>query len=624
MHKYWITYLIVLLSLFLFWPSFIIAAQDNDLDLFYGAEEMIETVSQMPKPITQVAENVSIITAEDIAAMPGVHTITDVLNRVPGIFIRSHGQDFANSDTVDIQGSNYKNVVFLIDGIRWNKVADGVTYTNSIPLMIVRRLEVIKGAASSVWGSALGGVINIITKEPGTSHKPTGTISASYGKYASQDHGLDTRGKIGKLGYYLYAGQQDSQGLLNNRYFSNHPLYGRLQYALPGQSILAMSMGYTAPDYIYGHTLDGDFRGRSIDRNFFYTTDLSVPLQTGMGFNIGLHHLSNDLMVNNTTISSGIMNTNYLYAQARTGGTARLTWQHDIHSAVLGGEYDHSSETDQNQINGYQAATIAEESWAIYLNDTVNWQKLSISPGLRYDYSSISDSILSPSLGLTYRLADTVLLRAIVAKGFRKPSLNLKHGDPLIYNVNPSTHLQPEKIWTYQAGIESNHAGFGSLKATLFRHESTDIPTWDSNSWQYVNGGGVQRQGVEIEARTVAVHDISLAGNYTYVYERPDTGITGRQYNAKLTISYDDQQGNNLELFGNYVWWGAINSPAYFMGRYNTFIWELSGRKTMLMNKGLDLEVFGVVHNLFNGSQYDDSWAPNAPRWLEVGMRLHY
>lgn len=626
MNKYWTNYLpAVLLVLLSALPAMAAAqnTQKGDLDLFYGSDEMVETASHVSKPISQVAENVSIVTAEDIAAMPGVHTITDVLNRVPGIFIESRG-DFASSNAVEVQGSDYKHVVFLIDGVRWNKVADGITFTNSIPLLIVRRIEVIKGAASSAWGSALGGVINIITKEPGTTSRPTGTVSVSYGEHATHDDGVDARGRVGRLGYYLYAGDQQSNGLLDNRYFHNRPLYGKLRYALPGEATLAMSMGYTAPDYINLHASEIDYKSGTVDRNFFYTADLSVPLQSGWGLNVGLHSLKNDLTINGSSISSGALYSNTTYEQARFGGEARLTWHQGIHAAVLGGEFDRANETDQDQISGYRTATMYEEAWALYLNDTMSWQRFSLTPGLRYDYSSISDNMLDPSLGLTYQFTDALLLRASVARGFRKSSLNTKQGDPLIYGTVPSQNLQPERIWTYQAGFETRRQGLGSLKATLFWHQSDGVPTYDPAGNQYVNGEGMRRQGVEIEARSIEVHDLSLIGSYTYVYQRPDTGTRGREYNVKLTLNYDDHQGDNVQLFGNYIWWGAIESPDYFEGRYNTFIWDLSGRKRLPLLDGLDLEAFAVLHNLFSGSQYADTWQKNAPRWLEAGLRLYY
>lgn len=72
-------------------------------------------------------------------------------------------------------------MLLLLDGVRLNQNSSGAALSHFIPLGIIKRVEIIKGAASSSWGSALGGVINIITKDVGKSNRPTGNINVSYG-----------------------------------------------------------------------------------------------------------------------------------------------------------------------------------------------------------------------------------------------------------------------------------------------------------------------------------------------------------------------------------------------------------------------------------------------------------
>jgi vitamin B12 transporter len=75
---------------------------------------------------------------------------------------------------------------------------------------IIDRIEVIKGPASSAWGSSLGGLINIITKAAGTTRTPSGALQVSYGEAGSLDAGAHLSGKTGPLGYFLFAGRQES------------------------------------------------------------------------------------------------------------------------------------------------------------------------------------------------------------------------------------------------------------------------------------------------------------------------------------------------------------------------------------------------------------------------------
>jgi vitamin B12 transporter len=69
----------------LFYPAY---AQDEEelqiLQMFYKEEELVVTPTRYPKPISQTAENITVVTAEQIEAM-NAHTLTDVLNTIPGV-----------------------------------------------------------------------------------------------------------------------------------------------------------------------------------------------------------------------------------------------------------------------------------------------------------------------------------------------------------------------------------------------------------------------------------------------------------------------------------------------------------------------------------------------------------
>ncbi|WP_339136643.1 MAG: TonB-dependent receptor plug domain-containing protein [Candidatus Electrothrix sp. GW3-4] len=73
--------------------------EDKLLDLYFDEEELVETATRSPKPISQVAENVTIVTAEDIEAMHA-HTLAEVLNRQAGVFVDFFGQDFLGDAAV--------------------------------------------------------------------------------------------------------------------------------------------------------------------------------------------------------------------------------------------------------------------------------------------------------------------------------------------------------------------------------------------------------------------------------------------------------------------------------------------------------------------------------------------
>ncbi|HLD29275.1 MAG TPA: TonB-dependent receptor plug domain-containing protein, partial [bacterium] len=146
------------------------------LRLFYSEKALVVSSTRHPKPISQVAENITIVTAREIEEM-NAHTVAEVLNRIPGVFI-NFGQgvgSFGSASLIYIQGSEDRHVFVLVDGVAWNFLSSGAAETNAIPVGIIERIEMIKGPASSAWGSSLGGVINIITKPAGTAARPAGS-----------------------------------------------------------------------------------------------------------------------------------------------------------------------------------------------------------------------------------------------------------------------------------------------------------------------------------------------------------------------------------------------------------------------------------------------------------------
>src|SRR4030043_1906305 len=174
------------------------------LRMFYKEEELVVTPTRNLKPISQVAENITIVTAEQIESM-NAHTLTDVLNTIPGIQVDIRGGPGSVANAL-IQGSDFRHVLVIIDGVTLNNLSDNFADISAIPVQNIKRIEIIKGPASSSWGSSLGGVINIITKAPAQAKKIEGTLSASYGERNTGDYRAEASGKIDNFGYYVYGG----------------------------------------------------------------------------------------------------------------------------------------------------------------------------------------------------------------------------------------------------------------------------------------------------------------------------------------------------------------------------------------------------------------------------------
>ncbi|MDY6973415.1 MAG: TonB-dependent receptor [Thermodesulfobacteriota bacterium] len=610
------------------------------LRMFYNDEDLVISPTRHPKPISQVAENITVITAKEIEDM-NAHTVAEVLDRVPGLFI-NFNRDFGATSLIQAQGSEERHVLVLTDGIPWNFLNSGGAETNSIPVGIIERIEVIKGPGSSAWGSALGGVVNIITRPAGTTERPTGTISASYGKEDTQDYRAGLAGRAGSVGYYLFAGSQDADGLRSSREFDGYSLYSKFNIPLSTNVAADLSMGYTQPDIGLGDFITEGLRQSAGSHVFFATASLSAPLTRELNLSLSLHHLKQKSILTNNSLGwglkgpPGVLYLETEYDEKTTGGHGKLVFDHGQHTAVLGVDIDHGK-LDQVleagaflQLVGAPARSTSHpdmDTWAVYANDTIVLGRWSVTPGIRYDHNSITGSFVSPSLGVTCLLGNDSLIRASAARGFTIPPLSWTSGGALF--LDPNRSLDHEEVWSCQAGVESRALPYLWVKATLFRHEVDDTLTKDlygagppGYNDLYANDGEITRHGLELEAETLPFYNMTVSAGYACAHMRPSNEHgSDNIYSCNIGIRYDDNKSFTAELFGHYVWWDLDKA---WGASYDDFIWDLNLRKKILSRQGSDADLFLTAHNLFSGSQYTYIDSRNPETWLEAGMRLRF
>jgi len=608
------------------------------LNLFYEEKDLVVSSTRQPKHIFDSAENITVITVKEIEAM-NAHTVGDVLSRVPGLFVSSN-HDFGASTLINAQGVSARHVLILLDGIPWNFNFNETAETNTIPIGIVERIEVVKGPASSVWGPYLGGAVNIITKDVGNSAVPSGSVSASYGNSRSGDYRAEVRGAAGTTGYYMFAGHQASDGLVSARSFDNDAFFAKVHAPVTDRLSLGASLGYSDPDADLGDFPERNFSSNAWDR-----------VQWGKGYlrgeitdSLSLHASAYKLMRKNVSETldlgfDGSLGDLLLSTETEedfSGANIEFSWKPANHSVVTGAEYirgdfDTRLRTGEYyQFLGAHPVSLdqsAETRQSFYINDTILLGRFSLTPGLRYDHSSLGEEQLSPSFGVTCKLPENTLLRASIARGFSLPPTSLKKTGGLFLDPNPD--LDSESIWSYQAGMETAQKYFW-VKATLFYHEIEDgvvkinggggPPAYNDI---YVNEGSVDHKGFEVEWETVPVWNLSLKAGFSYVHYNPAEYETGskRAYAADVCLKYDDNKGLNIQLMGRLLDWGM---PAEYQSEDGSFSWDLIATKQLTDLGKIVPELFGSIHNLSNQDQYTMPGHKNPDRWVEAGIRFRF
>ncbi len=318
----------------------------------------------------------------------------------------------------------------------------------------------------------------------------------------------------------------------------------------------------------------------------------------------------------NRTGLGAIVFTNNFAAQDSTSGiTTRLTWGDSSMSLVTGVEYAHVQAAYKDLISA--AAPEYDRgwnSWALYGNGSYTYGRLTVIPGVRLDLTGVDGDNLSYTLGASWQFDQNTILRTYAAHGFTPPAPHSQSGGP-------------QKLSTIQAGIESSAVPFLWLKGTLFYNalrggvSSGILPRTSQN-----------RQGIEVEARTIQFSGLYLTGGYTYLYAtNADTGdqlqttdlLSVPPHAVKLALNYGHPGcGLRSSLTGNYVWW---NSSGSFSASDTGMIWDLYLNWKLKSAYGLSPELFFTGHNLLNGIQTTDTTLyTNASRWYEGGVRVRF
>lgn len=602
-------------------PAFGQSDEEKTFLLMYFKEEELQVISatRSLKSITRVAENVEVVTKEDIELI-NAHTLADILNTVNGVQIYFAGASPGSLVSLSIQGSSIEHVVVFIDGVRMNipNVAD----VASIPVQMIEKIEVIKGPASSAWGSSLGGVINVITKYP-SKRDIGGVLSASYGERNTGDIRAEGSGKKSGFGYYLSAGRLQTDGMRPFEEISNNNLYTKFSYDVSSKTDLGFSFFYNQ-----GKREEGDFSAFDLffkDRteNLFSTLNLNSSLSDALTLSISVRAARQRFDVETEILSIGESLGVARTDEREYGVSAKMTYKKGVHNLVFGSDYDY-----RELVTNYLLDVPKLNVFALYANDTISLGKVSITPGIRYDYTDRNEDFFSPSLGITYELAEKTILRGYIARGFNLPNIGDTEVDDIFFRHNPD--LGMEKVWSYQAGLESGVMKYVWLKVSAFRHDIRDAIVRvdldpDEGTWTVMNAEKVRRQGFEIEMKSMKFHNLILAAAAAFVDSKNLTtgeDINERpEYSYDVSLKYDDEKSFRALLRGRYVWW---NQSADLNAKYSTFIFDLNLMKTILKTGDHSLEAFLAGHNIFNGSQYPIDIFKNARRWLEAGLRYKF
>ncbi|HEY3180496.1 MAG TPA: TonB-dependent receptor [Casimicrobiaceae bacterium] len=382
-------------------------------------DPIVVTASRTPQSLAELLSDVTVIERDEIARA-GVESLAELLQRQPGIQITQNGGPGATSG-VYLRGANTNQTLVLIDGVRVSSASVGATAIEAIPLEQIERIEIVRGPASSLYGSdAIGGVIQIFTRRGSGAMRASGGIG--YGTYDTRSIDGGISGRTGVFTFSVHAGLQDSNGfnaIVNPANFSYDPdRDGYRSESVTASAGLELAAGHALSATYLRNRLNNQFDGGDAfdDRTITTLESGSVELRDRLS-STWVSRLTAAIGIDESVSKTGFGDFPFRTQQRQ------YAWQHDI--TLDPGLLTLALERREERVTTDSAFAVTERNTdsatAVYV-----WRQdpQALQVNLRYDDSSQYGGKTTGSVAYGYRLAPEWRITASAGTGFKAPSFN--------------------------------------------------------------------------------------------------------------------------------------------------------------------------------------------------------
>jgi len=593
---------------------------------------MVVTATRTEVPLNQLTTSLTVITNEEIRERQA-ELVSEVLRDVAGVNVVQTGS-MGNATSVFIRGSASNQVLVMIDGVEINSTTTGAYDFANLTTDNIERIEVLRGAGGTLYGSqAIGGVINIITKR-GQGPLDVG-VSLQGGNGWTNRQVATVRGGVGDLGYSLSVGHLASDGFRSvNDDYHNLSTSARLDYQVTENANLTGIFHFI-------NTRVGLFN----NNNFASTPDPNARQATTQY--VGKLEWAQKIMANwDYRIFGAIYKEHDKFSDdvdpcvffgSPCDSRTRDIFRPQINTGEFQTNYrleDWSTTTFGVQYNRRSASTSGGIDEAIgnvgyYLQQQFQFldRSLIMIPGIRLDDNQQFGTAWTPAFSAAYLFKEIgTKLKGGYAKGFRAPTLNElffppAFGCPAFGNPN----LGPEKSWEINFGAEQNFlAERIKMGANYFHREvknlidARPIPGNPFGCLREENVGSARFDGVELTLGIKIFEGLTLNANYTYLdWDTADGILRRRPHNSGNVILNYLQDALNVNLIVNIV--GRVDdfraaSPFgdTITAGYGIVDLAASYKLPWRMPLVKELSLIGKIQNLFN-KRYDQANGFRAP-----------
>lgn len=435
-------------------------AQDKKLD------SVVVTATRSPQIAKEVLSDNVVITAEEIARSGGT-SLADVLQRQRGIEITRNGGPGAQS-SVYIRGTDNKQNIVLVDGVRVGSATNGGASWNAIPLSQIDRVEIVYGSMSTMYGAdAVGGVIQIFTKQG--SGAPALTASAGAGTYDTRNVEAGVSGSSDRFRYAIRAAHERSDSFSATKPsigasshnpdrdgYENTSANGQLGFQMAKEQEIGMTFLHSLlrSEFDSGPRVDGRSRTR-VGAYGVYAKNRIAP------------NWNSHIQVSQ---SSDYSTNDASFGHSRYDTTQKnISWQNSF-KVGASDLFQVIAEHRKEEVDSSETALVRDRTTnslaaAYQLKRGAHLAALS----LRNDDNSQFGSETTGSVSYGYRITNALRANASVGTSFRAPTFN----DLYFPNFGIPT-LRPEKGRNAEIGLHYDD-GKTQYSAVYYRNRLRDL-----------------------------------------------------------------------------------------------------------------------------------------------------
>ncbi|MCW0517524.1 TonB-dependent receptor plug domain-containing protein [Riemerella anatipestifer] len=535
----------------------------------------VQRVSDVPLPIHSVEK-------KQIKQV-GSLRLNDILMEQTGLVItHNHGTG------VQIQGMGTEYTLILVNGMPLLGRTAGTLDLSRITVNDIKRIEILKGPSSSLYGSdALAGVINIITEDAETTK---GSLNLRAGTNTTIDFGGDFSIVKNNFSAHFSANRYSSEGygFNNNEFaqvvnpFQTYTYSSKLKYKLSPKWELA---------------LFSRFYDETIDTKTLYQKEKLAGFAKTLDYNISPEitwkpterltsvvrwywsDFKNDTNLKFLETKKTFDETFYREQYKRVENFTEIKWHPKLQTTLGAGAIFQGVEASRysNKKEMHQLYGLAQANYKA----TDRWQILA---GVRYDYNNVFGAQWNPKLATDFKFTEALTLRASVGRGFKAPDfrqlyLNFTNNlvgysvvgtqeveamveemwqqgsiSQIFMNPHQMSNLKAESSWAFNMGVDFKAFGCFKFGVNAFRNNIENLinvaavarKSNGQNIFSYQNLNQIYTQGLETELAWKFLQNFNFSLGYQYL-EAKDREVLDKIENGTIKSGENDQ-GETIKI----------------------------------------------------------------------------